>query len=184
MTREFSRNIKSKGIIISETTSWGWHGIKQPSGKHNTINILLTRAPRVLGEYSVEVAVQTVNLLLSGSGGSTPSSPIISSEYEIWGCCPRCKKQSACGLPVQIRWKSTQGRAEKWNLTRLIFLRTAVRIRLLQLNPLRVKLFVYRRSMPLVDLRMSVNVQLTRRLRKKLFREMRPLAVRSDSRQF
>lgn len=60
----------------------------------------------------------------------------------------------------------------------------AVRIRLLQLNPLRVKLFVYRRSMPLVDLRMSVNVQLTRRLRKKLFREMRPLAVRSDSRQF
>nr|DAE32529.1 MAG TPA: hypothetical protein [virus sp. ctEfN2]DAF05425.1 MAG TPA: hypothetical protein [Bacteriophage sp.]DAL19314.1 MAG TPA_asm: hypothetical protein [Caudoviricetes sp.]DAV89070.1 MAG TPA: hypothetical protein [Caudoviricetes sp.]DAX01228.1 MAG TPA: hypothetical protein [Bacteriophage sp.] len=35
-----------------------------------------------------------------------------------------------------------------------------------------------------VDLRMSVNVQLTRRLRKKLFREMRPRAVRSDSRQF
>lgn len=83
MTREFSRNIKSKGIIISETTSLGWHGIKQPSGKHNTINILLTRGARVLGEYSVEVAVQTVNLLLSGSGGSTPSSPIISSEYEI-----------------------------------------------------------------------------------------------------
>lgn len=74
---------KVKGIIISETTSWGWHGIKQPSGKHNTINILLTRGARVLGEYSVEVAVQTVNLLLSGSGGSTPSSPIISSEYEI-----------------------------------------------------------------------------------------------------
>ena len=67
MTREFSRNIKSKGIIISETTSWGWHGIKQPSGKHNTINILLTRGARVLGEYSVEVAVQTVNLLLSAS---------------------------------------------------------------------------------------------------------------------
>ena len=79
MTREFSRNIKSKGIIISETTSWGWHGIKQPSGKHNTINILLTRGARVLGEYSVEVAVQTVNLLLSGSGGSTPHSPIIQS---------------------------------------------------------------------------------------------------------
>ena len=56
---------------------------KLPSGKHNTINILLTRGARVLGEYSVEVAVQTVNLLLSGSGGSTPSSPIISSEYEI-----------------------------------------------------------------------------------------------------
>ena len=63
MTREFSRNIKSKGIIISETTSWGWHGIKQPSGKHNTINILLTRGFRVMGEYSVEVAGQTVNLL-------------------------------------------------------------------------------------------------------------------------
>ena len=63
MAREFSRNIKSKGIIISETTLWGWHGIKQPSGKHNTINILLTRDVRVLGEYSVEVAGQTVNLL-------------------------------------------------------------------------------------------------------------------------
>ena len=133
MTREFSRNIKSKGIIISETTSWGWHGIKQPSGKHNTINILLTRGARVLGEYSVEVAVPTVNLLLSGSGGSTPHSPIISSEYEIWGSCPRCKKQSACGLPVQIRWKSTQGRVEKRNLARFISLRTAVQIRLLQL---------------------------------------------------
>nr|DAH93834.1 MAG TPA: hypothetical protein [Caudoviricetes sp.] len=35
-----------------------------------------------------------------------------------------------------------------------------------------------------VDLRMSVNVQLTRRLRKNFFREMRPRAVRSDSRQF
>nr|DAW62308.1 MAG TPA: hypothetical protein [Caudoviricetes sp.] len=35
-----------------------------------------------------------------------------------------------------------------------------------------------------VDLRMNANVQLTRRLRKKLFREMRPRAVRSDSRQF
>nr|DAG27148.1 MAG TPA: hypothetical protein [Caudoviricetes sp.] len=35
-----------------------------------------------------------------------------------------------------------------------------------------------------VDLRMSVNVQLTGRLRKKLFREIRPRAVRSDSRQF
>lgn len=92
MTREFSRNIKSKGIIISETTSWGWHGIKQPSGKHNTINILLTRGARVLGEYSVEVAVQTVNLLLSGSGGSTPSSPIISSEYEIWRMAEYVKK--------------------------------------------------------------------------------------------
>lgn len=77
--REFSRSIKLKGIIISETTPWGWHGIKQPSGKHNTINILLTRGARVLGEYSVEVAVQTVNLLLSGSGGSTPHSPIIQS---------------------------------------------------------------------------------------------------------
>nr|DAT24119.1 MAG TPA: hypothetical protein [Caudoviricetes sp.] len=31
---------------------------------------------------------------------------------------------------------------------------------------------------------MSVNVQLTRRLRKKLFREMRARAVRSDSRRF
>ena len=38
MTREFSRSIKSKGIIISETTPCGWHGIKQPSGTHNTIN--------------------------------------------------------------------------------------------------------------------------------------------------
>ena len=36
---------------------------KLPSGKHNTINILLTRGFRVLGEYSVEVAGQTVNLL-------------------------------------------------------------------------------------------------------------------------
>lgn len=77
MTREFSRNIKSKGIIISETTSWGWHGIKQSSGTHNTINILLTRGVRVLGEYSVEVAVLAVNQLLNGSGGSTPSSPTI-----------------------------------------------------------------------------------------------------------
>ena len=75
MTREFSRNIKSKGIIISETTSWGWHGIKQPSGTHNTINILLTRGVWVLGEYSVGVAVLAVNQLLNGSGGSTPSSP-------------------------------------------------------------------------------------------------------------
>lgn len=63
MTREFSRNIKSKGIIISETTSWGWHGIKQSSGTHNTKKSLLTRGARVLGEYSVEVAGQTVNLL-------------------------------------------------------------------------------------------------------------------------
>ena len=46
-------------------------------------------------------------------------------------------------------------RIEKWNLTRLISLRTAVRIRLLQLNPLRVKLFVYRWSMSQVDLRYS-----------------------------
>lgn len=29
-----------------------------------------------MGEYSVEVAVPTVNRLLNGSGGSTPSSPI------------------------------------------------------------------------------------------------------------
>ena len=77
MTREFSRSIKSKGIIISETTLWGWHGIKQSSGKHNTINILLTRGVRVLGEYSVEVAVLAVNQLLNGSVGSTPSSPTI-----------------------------------------------------------------------------------------------------------
>ena len=46
-------------------------------------------------------------------------------------------------------------RIEKWNLTRLISLGTAVQIRLLQLNPLRVKLFVYRRSMARVDLRYS-----------------------------
>ena len=52
---------------------------KLPSGKHNTKKSLLTRGARVLGEYSVEVAVQTVNLLLSGSGGSTPHSPIIQS---------------------------------------------------------------------------------------------------------
>jgi hypothetical protein len=39
--------IAPKGIIISETTSWGWHGIKQSSGTHNTINILLTRGFRV-----------------------------------------------------------------------------------------------------------------------------------------
>lgn len=61
--REFSRSIKSKGIIISETTPWGWHGIKQPSGTHNTKKSLLTRGVRVLGEYSVGVAGQTVNLL-------------------------------------------------------------------------------------------------------------------------
>ena len=29
----------------------------------------------IMGSYSVEVAVQTVNLLPSGSGGSTPSLP-------------------------------------------------------------------------------------------------------------
>lgn len=46
-------------------------------------------------------------------------------------------------------------RIEKRNLTRFISLRTAVRIRLLQLNPLRVKLFVYRRSMSQVDLHYS-----------------------------
>lgn len=73
---------------------------KLPSGKHNTINLLLTGELPVLGEYSVEVAVQTVNLLPSGSGGSTPSSPIC--------------------------------RIEKWNLARLITLRSAVQIRLLQ----------------------------------------------------
>ena len=68
--RKFSRDVQkvlslSEKTLISksETTPWGWHGIKQPSGKHNTINILLTRNPRVMGEYSVEVAVQTVNLL-------------------------------------------------------------------------------------------------------------------------
>lgn len=74
--------------------------IKLDSGKHNTINLLLTGELPVLGEYSVEVAVQTVNLLSSGSGGSTPSSPI--------------------------------RRVEKWNLARLITLRSAVQIRLLQ----------------------------------------------------
>ena len=49
--------------------------------RHNNIrnNFVLSRGARVLGEYSVEVAVQTVNLLLSGSGGSTPHSPIIQS---------------------------------------------------------------------------------------------------------
>jgi hypothetical protein len=47
MTREFSRNIKSKGIIISETTPWGWHGIKQPSGTHNTINYFANPGIRV-----------------------------------------------------------------------------------------------------------------------------------------
>lgn len=99
MTREFSRNIKSKGIIISETTSWGWHGIKQPSGKHNTINILLTRGARVLGEYSVEVAVQTVNLLLSGSGGSTPSlaTAPVCRLWKIDGTC-------LCSLLQIILW--------------------------------------------------------------------------------
>lgn len=77
MTREFSRSIKSKGIIISETTPWGWHGIKQPSGTHNTKKSLLTQGVWVLGEYSVEVAGLAVNQLLNGSGGSTPSSPTI-----------------------------------------------------------------------------------------------------------
>ena len=38
-----------KSLISNfETTPWGWHGIKQPSGKHNTINILLTRGSRVM----------------------------------------------------------------------------------------------------------------------------------------
>lgn len=32
-----------------------------------------------MGEYSVGVAVLAVNQLLNGSGGSTPSSPIIRS---------------------------------------------------------------------------------------------------------
>lgn len=77
MTREFSRSIKSKGIIISETTPWGWYGIKQPSGTHNTKKSLLTQGVWVLGEYSVEVAGLAVNQLLNGSGGSTPSSPTI-----------------------------------------------------------------------------------------------------------
>jgi hypothetical protein len=45
--REFSRSIKSKGIIISETTPWGWHGIKQPSGTHNTINYFANPGIRV-----------------------------------------------------------------------------------------------------------------------------------------
>lgn len=36
---------------------------KLPSGTHNTKKTLLTRSVRVLGEYSVEVAGQTVNLL-------------------------------------------------------------------------------------------------------------------------
>lgn len=55
-----------------------------------------------MGEYSVEVAGQTVNLLLNSSGGSTPSSPI--------------------------------RKVEKWNLARLITLRSAVQIRLLQFS--------------------------------------------------
>ncbi len=50
MTREFSRSIKSKGIIISETTPWGWHGIKQPSGTHNTINYFANPGIRVMGK--------------------------------------------------------------------------------------------------------------------------------------
>ena len=40
---KFKNRKTTKGEEISETTPWGWHGIKQPSGKHNTINILLTR---------------------------------------------------------------------------------------------------------------------------------------------
>ena len=50
---------------------------KLPSGTHNTKKSLLTRGVRVLGEYSVGVAVLAVNQLLNGSGGSTPSSPTI-----------------------------------------------------------------------------------------------------------
>ena len=69
--------IAPKGIIISETTLCDWHSIKQSSGKHNTKKSLLTRGVRVLGEYSVGVAVLAVNQLLNGSGGSTPSSPTI-----------------------------------------------------------------------------------------------------------
>ena len=40
LIKEFSKGtcIQVKGEEISETTPWGWHGIKQPSGKHNTIN--------------------------------------------------------------------------------------------------------------------------------------------------
>lgn len=63
---------KPSGWQKYDSPSYG----KLPSGKHNTINLLLTGGLPVLGEYSVEVAVQTVNLLPSGSGGSTPSSPI------------------------------------------------------------------------------------------------------------
>ena len=113
--RKFSGDIQkvsslSEKTLISksETTPWGWHGIKQPSGKHNTINILLTRGFRVMWNLSAigQISIDT-------------------------------------SFPVRL-WK-------------------------FHFNPLRVKLFVYRRSMSQVDLRMSVNVQLTRRLRKKTF---------------
>ena len=45
LIKEFSKGtcIQVKGEEISETIPWGWHGIKQPSGKHNTIKLLLTR---------------------------------------------------------------------------------------------------------------------------------------------
>lgn len=71
--------------------------IKLDSGKHNTINLLLTGELPVLGEYSIEVAVQTVNLLPSGSGGSTPSSPIC--RVEKWDLARFITLRSA----VQIR---------------------------------------------------------------------------------
>lgn len=50
--RKFSRDKHRKYFPKSETTPWGWHGIKQPSGKHNTINILLTRGFRVMWSLS------------------------------------------------------------------------------------------------------------------------------------
>ena len=101
---QFRNNSVEHTTVTKKPSGWQKYDSpscrKLPSGKHNTINILLTGELPVMGEYSVEVAVQTVNLLPSGSGGSTPSSPI--------------------------------RRVEKWQLARLITLRSAVQIRLLQ----------------------------------------------------
>lgn len=70
MAGEFSRDIKSKGIIISKSTPWGWHGIKQPSGKHNTINILLTRESGLCGMYASGKLTESRSGLRFDSGRS------------------------------------------------------------------------------------------------------------------
>ena len=60
-TGSFQETKHRKYFPKSETTPWGWHGIKQPSGKHNTINILLTRGFRVMWNLSAigQISIDT-----------------------------------------------------------------------------------------------------------------------------